>query len=48
MLFAGLLGALATASTGSIVSAVTSGVFLGSSLYLTSRAKKSPLKMPKK
>jgi uncharacterized membrane protein (UPF0136 family) len=48
MLFAGLIGALATVSTGTIVSAVTSGVFLGSSLYLTSRAKKNPIKMPKK
>ncbi len=48
MLFAGLMGALASASAGSIVSAVSSGVFLGSSLYLTSRARKKPMKMPKK
>lgn len=46
MLFAGLM-ATAAAST-SVVQAVTTGVFLGSSLYITSRAKKNPLKMPKR
>lgn len=48
MLFASLMGAVATASTSSIVSAVNAGVFLGSSIYLTSRAKRNPMKMPKK
>lgn len=47
MLFATMMGALATTSASSIASAVTSGIYLGCSLYLTSRTKKNPMKTPK-
>lgn len=43
----GILGLLATTTAGSIVNAVTTGIFLGSSLYVTSRARKKPTKVPK-
>jgi len=48
MLFAGIVSALTTTATSTIASAVTSGVVIGSSVYLTSRTRKSPLKMPKR
>ena len=48
MLFAGIVSALATTATSTIASAVTSGVVIGSSVYLTSRTRKNSLKMSKK